>query len=171
MTKSGVPKLLTTRLSLGRASCLHAGIGDQGAVLGNARVLLEANRMLVKRAWRQVAVNLHYSQPVGSEVEGFRCRVHCPGDGGGAKILMNGERRLRFATSPSSWRQATGAGDRIRASRDPSNRRPVDWGRMRRTNVGGRGNSLCKRRTCEWGCLMRRSSPSPHDADFLVNFY
>jgi len=100
--------------------------------------------MLVKRAWRQVAVNLRYSQPVGSEVEGFRCRVHCPGDGGGAKILMNGERRLPFATSPSSWRQATGAGDRIRASRDPSNRRPVIGDEREGRTLGGAGIPFAK---------------------------
>ena len=45
-------------------------------------------------------MNLRYSQPVGSEVEGFRCRVHCPGDGGSAKILMNGERRLPLLPPP-----------------------------------------------------------------------
>jgi len=100
--------------------------------------------MLVKRAWRQVAVNLRYSQPVGSEVEGFRCRVHCPGDGGGAKILMNGERRLPFATSPSSWRQATGAGDRIRASRDPSNRRPLIGDEREGRTLGAREFPLQK---------------------------
>ena len=64
-------------LVFGRAASLHAGVGDKRAVLRNARVFLEANRVLVERAWRKVVMDLRYGQSVGGQVERFSCHVHC----------------------------------------------------------------------------------------------
>ena len=50
---------------------------NQGAILGNARVFLEADGVLIKCAWCQVVVNFRYGQSVGGEIEGFSSRVHC----------------------------------------------------------------------------------------------
>jgi hypothetical protein len=43
--------------------------GDAGA-LGDARVLLETNRVLIERARREVVVDFRDSEAVGGEVEG-----------------------------------------------------------------------------------------------------
>ncbi len=40
-----------------RTSGLDAGVGDERAVLGDARVFLETNGVLVERARREVAVD------------------------------------------------------------------------------------------------------------------
>ena len=48
----------TTRLVLGGTARLGAGIGNERAVVRNAGVLFVPNGVLVKRAHRQVAVNL-----------------------------------------------------------------------------------------------------------------
>ena len=50
--------MLDDALVLRRAAGLGAGVGDERAVLGDARVLLVTNRVLVERARRQVAVDL-----------------------------------------------------------------------------------------------------------------
>ena len=49
---------LTTRLSLGDAAGLRAGVGHQRAVLGDARVLLVADGVFVERARRKIAMDL-----------------------------------------------------------------------------------------------------------------
>ena len=69
-------RMLDHALVLGRAAGLDAGIGDQRAVLGDAGVLLEANGVLVERAWRQVAVNFGDRQLVLFEVEVSHRGVH-----------------------------------------------------------------------------------------------
>jgi hypothetical protein len=59
-----------------RASGLDAGVGDQRAVLRNAGVFLETNRVLIERARREVVVDGGHGQAVGREVEGHRRRAH-----------------------------------------------------------------------------------------------
>ena len=58
---------LTTRLSLGERPVFDAGVGDQRAVLRDARVLLVADRVLVERARRKVAVNFGDGEAVLSQ--------------------------------------------------------------------------------------------------------
>ena len=65
---SGV-RVLDDPLVLGRAARLHAGIGDQRAVVGDAGVLLVANGVLVEGTRREVAVNFRNGQSVLFEVE------------------------------------------------------------------------------------------------------
>jgi len=68
-------RVLHDPLVLGGAAGLHAGIGHQGAVFGNACVFLVTNGVLVKRAWREVAVNVANRQMVRLETEIARRRV------------------------------------------------------------------------------------------------
>ena len=49
--------MLDDALVLRRAAGLRAGVGDERAVLRDARVFLETNRVLVERARREVVVN------------------------------------------------------------------------------------------------------------------
>ena len=60
-------------LVFGRASGLRAGVGDQRAVLRDARVFFETDRVFVKRARRQVMVNFGHSKAVIGEVKRFSC--------------------------------------------------------------------------------------------------
>ena len=61
--------ILDDALVLRRASGLHAGVGDKRAVLGDARVFFEANRVLVERARRKVVVDFGDGQAMRSEIE------------------------------------------------------------------------------------------------------
>src|SRR4029077_12305803 len=56
--------MLDHALVFWRTSRLYAGIGDERAVLCDARVFLVTNRVLVERARRKVAVNLGNSEAV-----------------------------------------------------------------------------------------------------------
>ena len=68
--------MLDDALVLGRAAGLGAGVGDERAVLRDARVFLEADRVLVERARREVVVDFGDGEAVGGEVEGGGCRAH-----------------------------------------------------------------------------------------------
>ena len=68
--------MLDDALVLRRAAGLRAGVGDERAVLRDARVLLEADRVLVERARREVVVDLGDGEAVGGEIEGGGCRAH-----------------------------------------------------------------------------------------------
>src|SRR5262249_27760419 len=54
---------------LGRAAGLDPGVGDQGAVVGDAGVLLVADGVLVKLTRRQVAVNLRDRDVIVLKIE------------------------------------------------------------------------------------------------------
>ena len=98
--------MLDDALVLGRAAGLGAGVGDQRAVLGDARVLLVANGVLVERARREVAVHVGDGDAVGGEVEGggrgahrllrFPIRrMYQPRQRGRTKILMEPKQRRK----------------------------------------------------------------------------
>ena len=72
-------RMLDDALVLGRAAGLHAGVGDERAILGDARVFLETDGVFVKRARRQIAVNFGNRKAVISEVKRCSCGlVHHP---------------------------------------------------------------------------------------------
>ena len=72
-------RVLDDALVFGRASRLHAGVGDQRAILGDARVFLETDGVFVKRARRQITVNFGNSKAVIGEVKQCSCGlVHHP---------------------------------------------------------------------------------------------
>ena len=56
-------------LVLGRAAGLRPGVGNEGAVLGDARVLLVADGVLVEPARWKIMVNLPDRDPVCLEIE------------------------------------------------------------------------------------------------------
>ncbi len=69
--------VLDDALVLRRAAGLRAGVGDEGAVLRDARILLEANRVLVERAGRKIVVDLGDCETVDRKVRRCgSCRVH-----------------------------------------------------------------------------------------------
>ena len=65
--------ILDHALVLRRPASLHAGVGDKGAVLGDARVFLETNRMLVECARRKVVIHFCDGETMLAEVESGRC--------------------------------------------------------------------------------------------------
>ena len=60
---------LDDAIVLRRAPRLHAGVSHKRAVLGDARVLLETNRVLIKGARRKVVVDFGDGEAVGGEIE------------------------------------------------------------------------------------------------------
>ena len=68
--------MLDDALVLRRAAGLGAGVGDERAVLRDARVFLETDRVLVERARREVVVDFGDGEAVRGEVEGGGCRAH-----------------------------------------------------------------------------------------------
>ena len=56
-------------LVLGRASSFDARVGNESAILRNTRIRLKTDGVLVKRAWRQIAMNFGHSPTVTREIE------------------------------------------------------------------------------------------------------
>ncbi len=61
--------MLDDALVLRRAPGLRAGVGDERAVLRDARVFLETNRVLVERARREIVMDFGDGEAVGGEIE------------------------------------------------------------------------------------------------------
>ena len=68
--------MLDHTLVFRRASGLDTGVGDECAVLRNARVFLETNCVLVERARGEVVVDGGDSEAMGGKIEGGGCRAH-----------------------------------------------------------------------------------------------
>src|SRR4029079_2357088 len=66
--------MLDYALVLWRTARLCAGVGDQRAVVCDARVFLVTNRVLVKRARRKIAVNLRHTESVLLKSKGASIR-------------------------------------------------------------------------------------------------
>jgi hypothetical protein len=56
-------------LVLRRAAGFGSGVGNQRAILGDAGVLIVADRVLVERAWREVAVDFGDGNAIVLQVE------------------------------------------------------------------------------------------------------
>ena len=71
--------MLDDALVLRRAAGLRAGVSDERAVLRDARVFLEPDRVLVERTRRQVAVNLAHIEFVGLKIESLHMALGVSG--------------------------------------------------------------------------------------------
>ena len=88
--------MLDHTLVFRRASGLDAGVGNERAVLRNARVLLEMDRVLVERARMEVVVDGGDGDAVGGEVEGGGRHCH---------------RSLRFSIGGTNQQRQRGQSD------------------------------------------------------------